>query len=376
MPFARSPLPFHPCPSFTLGLEEELLLAAAASLRARGGADAVLAAVCPEVGTVTGEVSDGVVELVTPVCETAAQAVDVLERLRCDVGAQARLLGAGVHPLGRFGDVTIRSQPRYQQIADTMRALMRQTPDCGVHIHVGMPDGETAVRAANGLRGWMPLLRAVGANSPFWYGRDSGLASTRSVICDSFPRSGTPREFDGYADFAATVEELQALGECPDYSFLWWDVRPHPRLGTLEIRVLDAQSSLDDLAGLVALIHCLAVHAASAPAQPGPTPEVLRELSFRATRDGLDARLLLDGRLRPAREIACHAIAAAGAYAADLGCWDELILLHRLLEEGNGAERQRRHEREGGMRMLLTRLAAETARGRRAAVGYPTQVAA
>jgi carboxylate-amine ligase len=376
MPFARSTLPFNPCPSFSLGLEEELLIADPVSLRPRGGTDAVLAAVHPEVGTVTGEVSDGVLELVTPVCASTAQAVGVLERLRLEVGAEARLLGAGVHPLARFGDVTIRSQPRYEMIAQSMRALMRQTPHCGVHVHVGMPDGETAVRAANGMRGWMPLLRALGANSPFWYGRDSGLASTRSVICDSFPRSGTPREFAGYADFAGTVEELQALGECPDYSFLWWDVRPHPRLGTLEIRVLDAQSSLDDLAGLVALIHCLAVHAASAPTQPGPTPEGLRELSFRATRDGLDARLLLDGSLRPAREIAFHAITVAGAYAADLGCWDELMLLHRLLEEGNGAERQRRHEREGGMRMLLARLAHETARGRRAAVDYPTQLAA
>src|SRR3954468_1841605 len=130
MPFARSTLPFTPSPSFSLGLEEELLLAAPASLLPRGGTDAVLAAVRPEAGAVTGEVSDGVVELVTPVCETAAQAVDVLKRLRVDVAAQARLLGAGVHPLGRFGDVTIRSQPRYERIADTMRALMRQTPDC------------------------------------------------------------------------------------------------------------------------------------------------------------------------------------------------------------------------------------------------------
>jgi carboxylate-amine ligase len=159
------------------------------------------------------------------------------------------------------------------------------------------------------------------------------------------------------------VGELRALGECPDFSFLWWDVRPHPRLGTVEIRALDAQASLDDLAGLVALIHCLAVHEATAP----PTgqsagPETLRELSFRACRDGLDARLMLDDTLRPARELAVRAIALAGTYAADLGCWNELMLLHRLLEEGNGAERQRRDEREGGMRLLLRRLADRTAK--------------
>src|SRR3954453_3573800 len=213
-------------------------------------------------------------------------------------GRHVRLLGAGGHPTGRFGDVRLRDGGRYELIGDSMRALMRQTPHCGVHVHVGMPDGETAVRAANGMRAWIPLLQALGANSPFWYGRDSGLASARSVICNSFPRAGIPRAFADYADYAVTVEELCLLGECEDYTFLWWDVRPHPRLGTLEIRALDAQSSLEDLAGLVALIHCLAVHeATTAPRGRGPSPEEVRELSFRACRDGLQARLLVGDEL-------------------------------------------------------------------------------
>jgi glutamate---cysteine ligase / carboxylate-amine ligase len=211
------------------------------------------------------------------------------------------------------------------------------------------------------MRKWMPLLQALSANSPYWYGRDSGLASARSVICNSFPRAGIPPEFEAYADFAMTVEDLRALGECPDYSFLWWDVRPHPRLGTLEIRILDAQSSLDDLAALIALVHCLAVHEATSRPQRGASVAVLRELTFRAARDGLDAQLVIDGALRPAREVACHAVALAGAYAADLGCWEELMLVHRLLERGNGAQRQRRHEREGGLPLVLRRLAEETA---------------
>jgi carboxylate-amine ligase len=272
-----------------------------------------------------------------------------------------QLLGAGVHPLARFGDVRLRDSERYGLISSTMRVLMRQTPHCGVHVHVGMPDGETAVRACNGMRTWLPLLQALGANSPYWYGADSGLASARSVICNSFPRSGIPREFADYDDFASTVEELRALGECPDYSFLWWDVRPHPRLGTLEIRALDAQSSLEDLASLVALIHCLAVHEAAAPRRPAPGPEAVRELSFRAARDGLDAQLGLGDRLLAARDLARHAVAVAAAYAADLGCWDELMRLHRLLDTGNGAQRQRCDERHGGMRLVLRRLADETA---------------
>jgi glutamate---cysteine ligase / carboxylate-amine ligase len=364
MHFASPSLPFSACTEFTLGVEEELLMAAPASLRPWGGTDAVLALMEPDVGAITGEVSDGVVELVTPVCRSAAEAVTVLEGLRAHAGQHVQLLGAGLHPTARFGDVRLRSGDRYVQIGETMRALMRQTPHCGVHVHVGMPDGETAVRACNGMRAWIPLLHALGANSPYWYGRDSGLSSARWVICNSFPRAGIPREFGDYADFAATVESLRALGDCPDYSFLWWDVRPHPRLGTLEIRAFDSQSSTEALAALVALVHCLAVHEATAPATSGPSQEVLRELSFRAARDGLDARLLHDGELHSARTIGCRAVTIAGAYAADLGCWDELMLVHRLLQGGNGADRQRRHERDGGLRLVLRRLADETARGR------------
>jgi glutamate---cysteine ligase / carboxylate-amine ligase len=362
MPSARAALAFLPCDSFSLGVEEELLMVAPGSLQPLRATDAVLADLDPGVGSITGEVSDGVLELVTPVCDSVGEAIDVLGRLRFEAGRRVRLLGAGVHPVARFGDVRLRDGERYRQIAETMRALMRQTPHCGVHVHVGMPDGETAVRACNGMRKWIPLLQALGANSPFWYGRDSGLASARSVICNSFPRAGIPREFAGYDDFASTVAQLRALGECPDYSFLWWDVRPHPRLGTLEIRAIDAQSSLQDLAGLVALIHCLAVHEAGAGPRDAPGPEALRELSFRAARDGLDAQLALDGRLQPARVLARHAIAVAAAYAADLGCWGELMLLHGMLENGNGAQRQRYDEGRGGMRLLLRRLADETAR--------------
>src|SRR3954447_2123949 len=360
MPALCESLSFHPSADFSLGLEEELLMASPGSLRPYGGTDAVLARLDPTVGTFTGEVSDGVLELATPVHGRVAEAIGVLRGLRAEAVRHVRLLGAGLHPIGRFGDVRLRTGARYDLIGDSMRALMRQTPHCGVHVHVGMPDGETAVRACNGMRAWIPLLQALGANSPFWYGRDSGLASARSVICNSFPRSGIPRAFTDYSDFALTVEQMRALGECSDYSFLWWDVRPHPRLGTLEIRALDAQSSLADLAGLVALVHCLAVHEASEPPVRVASAEALRELSFRACRDGLDARLLLDGELRPVREVACHAIEIASAYAADLGCWDELMSLHAMLAAGNGAVRQRRHDSEGGLQLVLRRLADET----------------
>jgi carboxylate-amine ligase len=353
--------PFKPSSAFSLGVEEELHLVDPVRYAPFMATDAVVGSGAWRAGRATGEIYDGVIVLATPVCRRAADALGTFEELRREaVRLGAGLLGAGLHPAGSFGDVEHRDGARYALIGETMRGVMRQTAHCGVHVHVGMPDAETVIRACNGMRKWLPLLHALGANSPYWYGRDSGLASARSVICNSFPRAGIPRAFADYDDFAHTVEELRALGECTDHSYLWWDVRPHPRLGTLEIRALDAQSSHEDLAGLVALVHCLAVHEATAPPTHGGSPEALRELSFRACRDGLDARLLLNGDLRSVREVACHAIEIASAYAADLGCWNELMSLHTLLQAGNGATRQRRHEREGGLRLLLRRLADET----------------
>jgi glutamate---cysteine ligase / carboxylate-amine ligase len=220
-----------------------------------------------------------------------------------------------------------------------------------------MPDAETLIRAFNGMREWIPLLQALGANSPFWY----GLASARSVICNALPRSGIPRRFADYADFAAVVEDLQHVGDCPDYSLIWWDVRPHPRLGTLEIRALGAQASLEDLAALVALAHALAVHeATTAVSGPVLSPEALRAASFAATRDGLDASVPFDGELVPVRHAAVLALTLVGHEAVSLGCWDELMHIRRLLERGNGAARQRQAAAESGMPGVLAMLARET----------------
>jgi glutamate---cysteine ligase / carboxylate-amine ligase len=210
------------------------------------------------------------------------------------------------------------------------------------------------------MRKWIPLLQALGANSPFWYGQDSGLASARAVICSTFPRSGIPRAFAGYADFEQTVHELASVGDCPEYSLIWWDLRPHPRLGTLEIRTLDAQSRPDDLAALVALAHCLAVHEAGAPPAPQLSPEALRAISFTATRDGLNARVPFDRAMVPVRNAAVLALTLVGHEAVELGCWDELMLIQRLLERGNGAIRQRCAAARSGMHGVLELLAGET----------------
>ena len=238
---------------------------------------------------------------------------------------------------------------------------MRQTPHCGVHVHVGMPDGETAIRACQrharldsaaagaGRELAVPVRARLRPRQRAFGDLQLAAALRRSRACS--PTTPTTRR---------PWRSCAALGEFPDDSYLWWDLRPHPRFGTLEIRALDAQSSLEDLVALVALIHCLAVHEASAPPRRLPGPEALRELSFRATRDGLDARLWIEGGLRPVRDVALHAVAIASAYAADLGCWEELMLVHRLIERGNGAARQRANAVEGGVELMLQRAVEET----------------
>ena len=164
-----------------------------------------------------------------------------------------------------------------------------------------MPDAETAIRAFNGLRRHLPLLQALGANSPFRHGRDTGLASAREVTMRGWPRSGVPRAMRDFEDFCARARCCARAADVPDYTWFWWKLRPHPRLGTVEIRALDAQSSLDDVAALVALVHCLARDAATA-AEPRPDlpAEILDEGAFRAARYGTAADLpCADGRLRP-----------------------------------------------------------------------------
>jgi glutamate---cysteine ligase / carboxylate-amine ligase len=355
--------PFLGGSTFTLGVEEELHLVAPDTLEPEHATDAVLERGEWRAGRAAGEISDGVIELITPVSANASEAVTTLRGLRADVAGQGvALLGAGLHPAAAFGGVRHRAGRRYELISSSMRGVMRQSPHCGVHVHVGMPDAETVIRACNGMRKWVPLLQALGANSPFWYGQDSGLASARSVINNSFPRSGIPRAFADYEDFEDTVRDLQLVGDCPDPSLIWWDLRPHPRLGTLEIRALDAQSSTDDLAALVALAHCLAVHEAGAPPTRDIGPEALRAMSFAANRDGLDARVPFDGAMLPVRNAAVLALALVGHQAVELGCWDELMLVQRLLERGNGAIRQRDAAATTGIPGALRMLAAETMR--------------
>jgi carboxylate-amine ligase len=348
---------------FRLGVEEELLLVEPGTFRPVADTDACIADIEPGPGKVLGEICEGVVELVTPVVGDAHEAIAHLAALRRSVnrGTGARLMGTGLHPTLEFMDTRHRGGERYEQISDHTRSLLRRGPYCGVHVHVGLPDAGTAIIAFNGMRRWIPVLIALGANSPFWHGRESGLAAARMVIAHSVPRSGVPRAFTDYADYEQTLAGILAEAEIDDYTQMWWDMRPHPRLGTLEIRAIDAQASLRDLAGLVALVHGLVIHEATTtrPAA-SPSPEVLAESLFRAYRDGRAARLGLGGPVRPVVDHAAEAIALARPHLEAIGADDALGEVERLIREGNGADRQRAAYSAAGMHGVLAMLTAES----------------
>ena len=346
----------------TLGVEEELFLVDPATGVQIDASLAVLERIGPVVGTVERELHACQVELITDVCAGAGAATDALSSLRAAVRATgAGLLGAGMHPGAREGLAEITDKDRYAAIRHLLGDAVAD-PTGGLHVHVGMPDPDTAIKAFNALRRHLPLLQALGANSPYRHGRDTGLASAREVTMRGWPRSGVPRAMRDFEDFCTSSALLSRAADVPDYTWFWWKLRPHPRLGTVEVRALDAQTSLDDLAALVALTHCLARHAATAAPEPDPPAELLDEGGFRAARFGVGAELPdADGALRPVPVLLEEVVALVGGHARELGCADELAATRRLVERGGGAGQQRETYAIGGLGALLRDVVARTA---------------
>ncbi|HYI17371.1 MAG TPA: YbdK family carboxylate-amine ligase, partial [Solirubrobacteraceae bacterium] len=248
---------------WTLGLEEEVMLVDPHDWALASRIDDVLPALPGEIAEhAAAETHGSALELFTGPHATAAGAAAELAELRAGLESSLDGLGlraavAGTHPFAQWSDVEVSPGARYQSIYDSMRELARREPTFALHVHVAVPDEEAAVRALRGMRVHVPLLLALAANSPFWQGRDTGLAAARVPIFGTFPRVGIPRPFDDYADYVEAIDVLLRCGAFPEPTFLWWDVRLQPKLGTLEIRVMDAQTRATDNAALAALVQCL-----------------------------------------------------------------------------------------------------------------------
>jgi carboxylate-amine ligase len=348
---------------YRLGMEEELFLVEADSRGLAHEASELLPQIRPAAGNVVHDTYEALVETTSPIVDAAPAGARSLADLRDALReAGATLLGAGLHPAAEFADVVHVPAERYVAIAETMRGLLERTPTAAIHVHVGMPDPETAIAACNRVRAFLPVLQGLAAHSPYWHGLDSGFASARAQLFRGYPRAVIPRAYSGWEDYVASIDAWVAAGELPDYTYLWWDVRPHPKLGTLELRAMDAQSRLRSVAGLAALVHSLAVACARGEAAGAlPPGEAILESSFRAGRDGLAATVWWDGALRPLPEAARAALAIARPVAAEHGADALLDEVERILRDGNGADRMRTAHAAGGMPAVLERLLEETA---------------
>jgi carboxylate-amine ligase len=255
-----------------------------------------------------------------------------------------RAASAGTHPFAIWHDTVVSSGERYQFVYGSMRELARREPTFALHVHVGVPDPEDAIRLVNAMRTHVPLLLALSVNSPFWQGRDTGLASARTPLFQAFPRVGIPRRFNDYSDYVEAVDLLIRCGSIPEPTFLWWDVRPQPRFGTVEVRIMDAQASVDQTAAIVALVQSLAhleIEEGFSSGKLIAAAEVLDENRFLAARDGMDAELIDADREErvPVKAHLQDVLLACAPHADALGCTDQLALCEEL-SALTGAERQ------------------------------------
>ena len=359
-------------PAFTIGIEEEYMLLDPETFDLVPGAERLLQA---EIGSafeenVSPELFESLVEYHTGICLGVGGAARELRSLRRHAVLAAgreglRLGSAGTHPFSLFERQRIMSRDRYRTLIDELQYAGRRELIYGLHVHVAIDDPDRAIQVVNALRAHLCELVALSANSPFWRGQPTGFASCRHLIFSAFPRSGPPPHFASYEEYAGVIDQLIASGSIEDYTRTWWDIRPHPRFGTVEVRVMDAVTRVDDAIALSAYVQSLACHYSETSAAPCHVA-IAEENKWRASRYGLSAVVSDFETGGPAKITALieRTLAKIEPHARDLGCDRELAGVHRILRDGNGAARQLAvHAATGDVRAVARDLAATT-RGR------------
>jgi carboxylate-amine ligase len=342
---------------YTLGVEEEYMLLDSETFDLVQHIDTFLAAVAGHEleDQMKAELMQSVLEIATPVCDTAAEVDGELRKLREYVASVAgqknlRVGSAGTHPFSLFETQRITARDRYRALVDQMQYVARRELIFGLHIHVAVDDAEKAIQVVNGLLVELPVLLALSASSPFWRGEATGLASTRQMVFAAFPRSGPPPRFRDYADYAEVVGQLEKTGCIADYTHIWWDIRPHPRLGTVEIRICDAVTRVEHAVGLAAYCQALVkmyCERFDAGDEIRSFHRILTsENKWLAARYGLEAPLMdlaTEARNRvPVAQLVRRRLKELKPHARELGSEDALDLIRDILAGGNGADRQLR----------------------------------
>jgi glutamate---cysteine ligase / carboxylate-amine ligase len=342
---------------YTLGVEEEYMLLDNESFDLVQHVDTVLSAA--QNGELTDrvgpELMQSVVEISTPVCKGVAEVDAELRKLRGLVSGIAgergmRVGSAGTHPFSLFERQRITARDRYRNLVDQLQYVARRELIFGLHIHVAVDDPEKAIKVTSALLLHLPDFLALSANSPFWRGEATGLASSRQMVFAAFPRSGPPPRFRDYADYAEVVGQLEKTGCIADYTHIWWDIRLHPRFGTIEVRVMDAVTRVEETVALTAYVQALVKHYAERFDSGAELPSfhriLISENKWLGARYGLEAPVmdLATGRRNrvPVAQLIRRTLRDIEPHARELGAERELEGIKDILAKGNGADRQLR----------------------------------
>ncbi|MGH2731045.1 MAG: glutamate--cysteine ligase [Actinomycetota bacterium] len=359
----------------TLGVEIEVqVVDEAGALVTDTAATKILA----ELGGAPGykhELLECTVEVITDVCST-------VDDVRRDLGAKVdrlvevadglgyRILCSGTHPFSSWSDQTVSPDPRYHALIESCQWTARRLLIFGVHTHVGVGSGEEAIAISNSLATFIPHFLALSASSPFWQGRDTGLASTRSKIFESLPTAGLPYMMENWGQFQRFMRTLIGAGTIRSIREVWWDIRPHPGFGTLELRICDGIPTMDELCGIVALSQSLVVwlldRYSSGLEFPTHQAWTIRENKWRAARYGLEAEIIRDedGNLLALRRSLGDLVETLEPTAERLGCLEDLLRINAILERGTSATRQREvHARSRNLAAVVDSLVDEMQSG-------------
>lgn len=358
---------------FTIGVEEEFQIIDPATCELRSHVMQLVSAASPEIiEQVKHEMHQSIVETGTRICENVGELRIEMHRTRGELVAAAERTGlqvaaAGTHPFSSWIDQVISPGERYQNIVEELQQLARSLLIFGMHVHVAMPDKQTTIDMMNMVRYFLPHLLALSTSSPFWMGRNTGLKSYRTTVFRRFPRTGVPEYFESWSAYENFIDLLVKLHCIDDGKKVWWDVRPHPAFGTLEFRMFDVITKVEEAVAIAALtqaivvkLHRLYKHNMSYRIYGRA---LIEENKWRAARYGIDGKLIDFGKEEevPMRELAAELLEFVDDVVDDLGSRSAVEYVHTILNEGTSAERQLRvYEQTGDLQAVVRHLVQET----------------
>jgi glutamate---cysteine ligase / carboxylate-amine ligase len=348
---------FNASAGSSLGVEVELQLVDRETRDLKSGASEILRRLEKDRGEphpkAKNELIESNIELITGVCSTVAEARADLEATLAEVTPVAQSLGlellcAGTHPFADWSAQEITPDERYLRLVDEVQWPARRLAIFGIHTHVGVRSAEKAIAIANALTAYIPHFLALSASSPWFEGRNTGLASSRTKVFEGLPTAGLPAILQGWEEFQELMTTLISAKAISSIREIWWDIRPHPNFGTVELRICDGLPTMSEIATVAALAQCLVTRLDSLIDQgytlPSPKRWIVSQNKWRAARHGLEAQLIVDdeGSLAPLRGLIEELVEELTPAARKLGCETELLGALRIIEHGPSYLRQRR----------------------------------